>query len=94
MTGTCTYLQGEPVLPRCSLLYEEYCVLNELNGAHFTQDGDKEHRFDYQDRSDMLKELFRKGKVSYKKAADWMVQRGNSNVRVRAAKAKRVSSRS
>lgn len=82
MTGTCTYLQGEPVLPRCSLLYEEYCVLNELNGAHFTQDGDKEHRFDYQDRSDMLKELFRKGKVSYKKAADWMVQRGNSNVRV------------
>ncbi len=82
MTGTCSYLQGEPVLPRCSLLYEEYCVLNELNGAHFTQDGDREHRFDYQDRSDMIKELFRKGKVSYKKVQDWMSQRGNSNVRV------------
>lgn len=82
MTGTCSYLQGEPVLPRCSLLYEEYCVLNELNGAHFSQDGDKERRFDYEDRSDMVKELFRKGKVSYKKAADWMRQRGNSNVRV------------
>lgn len=82
MTGTCSYLQGEPVLPRCSLLYEEYCVLNELNGAHFTQDGDKERRFDYKDRSDMVKELFRKGKVSYKKVQDWMRQRGNSNVRV------------
>ena len=82
MTGTCSYLQGESVLPRCSLLYEEYCVLNELNGAHFTQDGDKERRFDYQDRSDMIKELFRKGKVSYKKVQDWMSQRGNSNMRV------------
>lgn len=82
MTGTCSYLQGEPVLPRCSLLYEEYCVLNELNGAHFTQDGDKERRFDYKDRSDMVKELFRKGKVSYKKVQDWMRQRSNSNVRV------------
>ena len=70
------------MLPRCSLLYEEYCVLNELNGAHFTQDGDKERRFDYKDRSDMVKELFRKGKVSYKKVQDWMRQRGNSNVRV------------
>ncbi len=82
MTGTCSYLQGEPVLPRCSLLYEEYCVLNELNGAHFTQDGDKERRFDYKDRSDMVKELFRRGRVTYKKVSEWMRQRGNSNVRV------------
>lgn len=82
MTGTCTYIQGEPVLPKCSLLYEEYCVLNELNGAHFSQDGDNEHRFDFADRSDMVNELFRKGKVSYKKVSDWMKQRGNSNVRV------------
>ncbi len=82
MTGTCTYLQGEPVLPKCSLLYEEYCVLNELNGAHFSQDGDREHRFDYADRSDMINELFRNGKVSYKKVSDWMKQRNHSNVRV------------
>ncbi len=82
MTGTCSYLQGEPVLPRCSLLYEEYCVLNELNGAHFTQDGDKERRFDYEDRSDMVKELFRRGRVTYKKVSEWMRQRGNSNVHV------------
>lgn len=83
MTGTCTYLQGEPVLPKCSLLYEEYCVLNELNGAKFTQDGDSWKRFDYKDREDMVHELFRRGKVSYKKVSDWMRSRGGSNVHVR-----------
>ena len=44
MTGTCTYLQGEEVLPKCSLLYEEFCVLNELNGLRLTIDGDREYR--------------------------------------------------
>lgn len=82
MTGTCSYLLGEPVLPKSSLLYEEYCVLNELNGAKFTQDGDAWHRFDYRDRDDMVKELFRRGKVSYKKAADWMRDRNHANVHV------------
>lgn len=82
MTGTCTYLQGEPVLPKCSLLYEEFCVLNELNGAHFTQDGDTDHRFDYADRSDMMEDLFKHGRVTYKKVSDWMRQRGHSNVHV------------
>lgn len=82
MTGTCTYLQGEPVLPKNSLLYQEFCVLNELNGAHFTQDGDKHRRFDYADRFDMVDELFKNGSVSYKKVADWMTKRGNANVHV------------
>ena len=27
----CTYLSGEKVLPKQSLLYEAYCVLNEIN---------------------------------------------------------------
>ena len=27
----CTYLSGEKVLPKQSLLYESYCVLNEIN---------------------------------------------------------------
>jgi CRISPR-associated endonuclease Csn1 len=31
-TDTCQFLYGEPVLPKNSLLYGEYCVLNELNG--------------------------------------------------------------
>lgn len=84
MTGTCSYLLGQPVLPKSSLLYEEFCVLNELNGAKFTQDGDAWHRLDYADRDGMVKDLFRKGKVSYKKAAEWMKrERCHANVHVR-----------
>lgn len=83
MTSTCTYLQGEPVLPKCSLLYEEFCVLNELNGAKFTRDGDRWHRFDYRDRSDIVDQLFKRGRVSYKKVADWMSrERGEHNAHV------------
>lgn len=82
MTGTCTYIQGEPVLPKNSLLYQEFCVLNELNGAHFTQDGDKQRRFDYKDRADIIDELFKNGSVSYQKLADWMTKRGHAHVHV------------
>ena len=31
MTNKCTYLIGEDVLPKDSLLYRKYMVLNELN---------------------------------------------------------------
>ena len=31
MTNKCTYLVGEDVLPKNSLLYSKYMVLNELN---------------------------------------------------------------
>ncbi len=33
MTGKCTYLLGEDVLPKNSLLYSKYAVLNELNNV-------------------------------------------------------------
>lgn len=83
MTGTCTYLQGEPVLPKCSLLYEEFCVLNELNGARWTQDGDSDRRFDYADRMGIIDDVFRRGTATYKKVADWMREhRGHINVHV------------
>lgn len=82
MTGTCTYLQGEPVLPKCSLLYEEFCVLNELNGAHWTADGDREYRFDLRDRQGLVRDLFRKKKVAYKDVMDWMRRHGNRCVQV------------
>lgn len=72
MTGTCTYLQGEPVLPRASLLYEKFCVLNELNGARWTQDGDDWHRFSYDLRVRIFDELFTRGSVSYKKVEQWL----------------------
>ncbi len=31
MTNTCTYLSGEDVLPKSSLLYQKFAVLNEIN---------------------------------------------------------------
>ena len=77
MTGLCTYLQGEDVLPKSSLLYEEFCVLNELNGMRWTSDGDDERRFDAEQRAGMMRDLFRKTRtVSNKKIADWLVQNG------------------
>lgn len=83
MTGTCTYLQGEPVLPRCSLLYEKYCVLNELNGSRWTPDGDKEPRFCVQDRIRIFDELFKHGTVTYKKVENWLKQNGWKHPHVR-----------
>lgn len=81
MTGTCTYLQGEPVLPRRSLLYEMFCVLNELNGAKWTQDGDSWHRFDAADRIEIIDDLFKKRKsgVTYKAIEDWLEKRHGVN---------------
>lgn len=73
MTGTCTYLYGEPVVPRCSLLYEEFCVLNELNGARWGESGGELHRFDWCDREDMLEELFKGRKaIKYAAVVDWL----------------------
>ena len=39
MTNKCTYLIGEDVLPKDSLLYSKYMVLNELNNVRL--DGEK-----------------------------------------------------
>lgn len=73
MTSDCTYLLNQPVVPKCSLVYEEFCVLNELNGARWTTDGDDYRRFDYADRMGIIDELFRqKRTVTYKAVADWM----------------------
>lgn len=77
MTGICTYLQGEDVLPKSSLLYEEFCVLNELNGAKWTADGDKEFRFDDRQREGIVNDLFRRYKtISYKRVEDWLAENG------------------
>lgn len=81
MTGTCTYIQGEPVLPRCSLVYEMFCVLNELNGAKWTQDGDKWYRFDAEDRLGIVEDLFKKRKsgVKYDAVEAWLEKKHGPN---------------
>lgn len=77
MTGTCSYLYGEPVLPRHSLLYEEFCVLNELNGAKWCFKGGKPRRFDHVDKERIVQELFRGRKsanVSYSLVQKWLLE--------------------
>ena len=75
MTGDCSYLVGEKTLPRCSLLYEEFCVLNELNGMRWSEDGDDWHRFDAAQREGIVCDLFhRYRRVTCKKIADWLVR--------------------
>lgn len=77
MTGTCTYLQGEDILPKSSLLYEEFCVLNELNGMRWTADGDDERRFDEAQRKGIIEDLFHRYKtVSYKRIESWLKENG------------------
>ncbi|WP_256386416.1 type II CRISPR RNA-guided endonuclease Cas9 [Olsenella sp. Marseille-P4559] len=84
MTGDCTYLAGEKTLPKCSLLYEEFCVLNELNGVRWSNDGDDWHRLDAEQRNNIVNDLFHKSKrVTYDKIADWLAQQGWSNARAK-----------
>ena len=79
MTGDCTYLVGKKALPKCSLLYEEFCVLNELNGVRWSEDGDKWYRLDAAQREGIIRDLFHKTRrVTYKKIEDWLVQRGEA----------------
>ncbi|MDK7724656.1 type II CRISPR RNA-guided endonuclease Cas9 [Slackia exigua] len=83
MTGDCTYLYGEDVLPRCSLIYEEFCVRNEFNGAKWSKDGDDFVRFCFDYRTRIYEDLFKHGSVSYKKVEDWLKQHGEGSVHVR-----------
>lgn len=79
MTGDCTYLAGEKVLPKQSLLYEEFCVLNELNGVRWSEDGDDWQRLDAAQREGIVHELFHKNRrVTYKMIADWLVKEGDA----------------
>lgn len=77
MTGDCTYLAGEKTLPKCSLLYEEFCVLNELNGVRWSYDDDNWPRLTREQREGIVRDLFHKHKtVKYDAIADWLVRNG------------------
>lgn len=71
----CTYLSGEKVLPRQSLLYESYCVLNEINNLRING-----KRIVPQVKQDIYKELFlgvRLGKkVTRKILCSYLMNRG------------------
>lgn len=53
----CTYLQNEKVLPKASLLYEKFCVLNEINNIQVNGE-----RLDTSVKQGLFTEVFGKGK--------------------------------
>ena len=59
---TCTYIHGEKVMPKASLAYERYCVLNEINNLCI--DGE---RIDTKLKQQIYKDCFMKGKRVTKK---------------------------
>lgn len=72
MVRRCTYLQSEYVLPKRSLLYEKFMVLNELNNLKING-----LPIETSLKQDIYKDLFRKEKkVTIKKIRDYLYLRG------------------
>ena len=69
----CTYLTDERVLPKNSLLYEKYMVLNELNNLKV-----HEEKISVELKQDIYRDLFRKSgkRVTNKKLLDYLKQKG------------------
>lgn len=71
MVRCCTYLNGESVLPKSSLLYERFCVLNEINNIKIY--GEK---IPVDIKQDIYNELFKRGKkVSRKQIYQYLLGR-------------------
>jgi len=72
MTNKCTYLVGEDVLPKDSLLYSEFMVLNEINKLKINGQGIsvelKQKIF-----NDVFKNKCIKGKITRKKLIDYLI---------------------
>ena len=72
MTNKCTYLKNEDVLPKNSIIYSEYCVLNELNNITVN---DRKIGKDF--KSKILYDLFcKKSKVTVKDLKQFYFQNG------------------
>lgn len=72
LVGTCTYLRGEKVLPKASLLYEKFQVLNELNLLRIAGE-----RLTAEQKQELYNTLFLTGKkVTRKMLARYLVGKG------------------
>lgn len=72
LVGTCTYLQDEKVLPKASLLYEKYQVLNELNNLRIAGE-----RLTAEQKQDLYDALFlREKKVTRNMLENHLIGRG------------------
>lgn len=68
MTNKCTYLIGEDVLPKNSLLYSKYMVLNELNNLRV-----KGNKVDVKTKQNIYRDLFQnKVKVTGKMVLEYL----------------------
>ena len=72
MTNKCTYLINEDVIPKNSLLYSRYCVLNELNNIRV-----EDNHFDRKTKNNIIENLFyKRKKVTKKMLADYLKTEG------------------
>jgi CRISPR-associated endonuclease Csn1 len=68
LIGKCTYIKSESVIPKQSLLYQEFMVLNELNNLRI-----KGSKPSVKIKQDIYNEVFLVGnKVTQKKVENWL----------------------
>lgn len=73
MTNKCTYLQNEDVLPKNSLLYSEYTVLNEINNIKI-----KGEPISVELKKEIYENLFKKkSRVSKRNIEEFIKSKGN-----------------
>lgn len=66
MRNTCTYLKGQEVLPKSSLAYERFEVLNELNGIQLRTAGaepDRQYRLNREMKEWIVENVFKQFKT-------------------------------
>ena len=75
MTNKCTYLIGEDVVAKDSILYSKYMVLNEINNLRIDQE-----KIDVALKQKIYKDIFEnrkiKGKITPKKIGEYLVREG------------------
>ena len=72
MTNTCTYIPGEKVLPKWSVLYSRFTVLNEINNITMNSTP-----LDVETKQEIYNELFcKKAKVSVKNITEYLIATG------------------
>ena len=72
LIGNCTYLKEEPVVPKCSLMYQRYELYNELNTLKI--DGERLFKIDIKLKEELVKDLFenQSKKVTKKTIETWL----------------------
>lgn len=72
MVKKCSYISDEKAMPKNSLLYEKYRVLNEINNIRIN-----DHRITTELKQDIFNDLFLSGKrVTRKKLESYLIGRG------------------